>query len=153
MTTGQRIRQARKANKLSQKELADKLGVSASMVGQYENDLRNPKFETLKKIAGALNMSPIELLDERTSSFVEYGRDLFVQALRKSEDAIKNGDHEFELEGYKVDIQYDSESTNRRKELLEAFSQLNEEGQCKAVERVSELSEIPKYQKDKPPQE
>lgn len=36
--------------------------------------------------------------------------------------------------------------------LLTAFSQLNEEGQAKAVERVEELTEIPKYQK-KPPQD
>ena len=36
--------------------------------------------------------------------------------------------------------------------LLTAFDQLNEEGQTKAVERVEELTEIPKYQK-KPPQD
>ena len=36
--------------------------------------------------------------------------------------------------------------------LLTAFDQLNPEGQTKAVERVEELTEIPKYQK-KPPQD
>ena len=43
-------------------------------------------------------------------------------------------------------------STSIRQHLLTAFSQLNEEGQAKAVERVEELTEIPKYQK-KPPQD
>lgn len=32
--------------------------------------------------------------------------------------------------------------------LLEAFDQLNDAGQQKAVERVEELTEIPKYQKE-----
>lgn len=35
----------------------------------------------------------------------------------------------------------------RAKVLLEAFDQLNEDGQQKAVERVEELTEIPKYKK------
>lgn len=41
---------------------------------------------------------------------------------------------------------------SRAKHLLTFFDQLNEEGQAKAVERVEELTEIPKYQK-KPPQD
>ena len=61
MSTGQRIQQARKAAGLSQKDLGLKLGVSGSMIGQYENDLRNPKLETLQKIATALDV-PITYL-------------------------------------------------------------------------------------------
>ena len=57
MTTGQRIQQARKALGLSQRELGEQLGVSGAMVGQYENDLRNPKRETLQRIADALDVS------------------------------------------------------------------------------------------------
>ena len=36
--------------------------------------------------------------------------------------------------------------------LLTAFSQLNPDGQNKAIERVEELTEIPKYKKE-PPQD
>ena len=36
---------------------------------------------------------------------------------------------------------------NKSKDLLTAFDQLNDEGQQKAVERVEELTEIPKYKK------
>ena len=56
MTIGERIRAARRRANLSQKELADKLGVSASMIGQYENDLRNPKLSTLQKISEVLGV-------------------------------------------------------------------------------------------------
>lgn len=41
---------------------------------------------------------------------------------------------------------------NRTKYLLSAFELLNDEGQNIAIERVEELSEIPKYKKE-PPQE
>ena len=58
MTTGERIQKARKAKKLSQRELGEMLGVSGSMIGQYENNLRKPKYETLVKIASQLDVSP-----------------------------------------------------------------------------------------------
>lgn len=64
MTIGERIKQARKEKKLSQKDLAKKLDVTASMIGQYENDLRRPKPDTLKRIADALEVNPADL-DER----------------------------------------------------------------------------------------
>lgn len=56
MTTGERIQAARKEKGLSQQELGKRLGVSGSMIGQYENDLRNPKYDTLQKIADALGV-------------------------------------------------------------------------------------------------
>lgn len=56
MTTGQRIQQARKATNLSQRALGQKLGVSGSMIAQYENDLRNPKQETLQRMADVLEV-------------------------------------------------------------------------------------------------
>ena len=62
MTTGKRIQKARKEKGLTQKELGDKLGVSASMVAQYENDLRNPKIETAEKIAHVLDVTSDFLL-------------------------------------------------------------------------------------------
>ena len=112
MTTGELIKQARKQRNMSQKELAEKLGVSASMIGQYENDLRNPKLETIQRIANALEVDPYSLMD-------------FDTATAALEDRINN----------------------RAKHLLTAFDQLNPEGQQKAVERVEELTEIPKYKK------
>lgn len=56
MTTGEKIKEARKKAGLSQKELGDKLGVSQAMIGQYETGKRKPKLETLDKIAEALSV-------------------------------------------------------------------------------------------------
>ena len=54
MAIGENIRKIRKEKKLTQKELGKLCGMSEAQIGQYENGLRNPKMETLKKIAKAL---------------------------------------------------------------------------------------------------
>ena len=54
MNISERIREARKSAKMTQQELADKLGVSYTLISQYERGLRNPKVETLQRIADAL---------------------------------------------------------------------------------------------------
>lgn len=62
MTTGQRIKQARKWAGMTQEDLGKKLGVSGSSIAQYETNNRNPKFETLQRIADALGISVAYLL-------------------------------------------------------------------------------------------
>ena len=62
MTLGETIRSARKKAGLTQAELGEMLGVSGSMIGQWENNLRKPKHETLKKVALALGVSISNLL-------------------------------------------------------------------------------------------
>ena len=62
MTTGQHIKEARKKAGLTQKELGEKLGVAYQTLAQWENDLRNPKYETLQRIAAALGIHPGELM-------------------------------------------------------------------------------------------
>ena len=64
MTSGQRIKAARKAAGLTQQELADRLHVSFVNISQYENDKRNPKLETLRKIAAAIGVPDYELIGD-----------------------------------------------------------------------------------------
>ena len=56
MNTGELIRLYRKQRKLTQEELAKKCGTSAAMIRQYELGKRNPKIDTIDKIAQALNV-------------------------------------------------------------------------------------------------
>ena len=51
MDIGEQIRNHRKKDGLSQKELEKKLGVSQQHIAQYENGKRIPKLETLIKIS------------------------------------------------------------------------------------------------------
>lgn len=57
---GERIRQLRKAKKLTQEELAEKAGVNASYMGTVERGERNISIETLEKIIQGLDVSPAE---------------------------------------------------------------------------------------------
>lgn len=68
MSVGQNIKKARKKAGMTQKELAQKLGLSFQSIAQWENDLRNPKVETLRKIANALECDPAELDSSLASS-------------------------------------------------------------------------------------
>lgn len=63
MTTGQRIKAARKKAGLTQEDLGKKLGVSGSFIAQYETNNRNPKLETLQRIAVALETAVSELVE------------------------------------------------------------------------------------------
>ena len=64
MTTGERIKAARKRAGLTQKEIADRLGISSSSIAQWETGTRKPKAETLQRLADALGVSMLDL-DER----------------------------------------------------------------------------------------
>ena len=64
MTIGERIKQARKAKGLKQKELAEAVGVAEVTIRQYEGGKYSPKCDKIVKIAEALNISILELLGE-----------------------------------------------------------------------------------------
>ena len=68
MTVGDRIKELRRDNGLTQKELANAMGVTASMIGQYETGIRTPKYETLERIAKALSVSVPMLMGEDTTA-------------------------------------------------------------------------------------
>lgn len=60
---GDRIKLYREDRKLSQKEFADKIGVSNSRVSNWEQGINRPDVDLLKTICVVLNVSPSELLD------------------------------------------------------------------------------------------
>lgn len=64
MTTGKKIREARKAAGLTQKELAAKLGIVPNSISQYENGTRNAKPATLRRIAEAIGCSLQDLIGD-----------------------------------------------------------------------------------------
>lgn len=169
MTTGQLIKDARKNAGLTQAELAKKLGVPYQSISQWERDIRNPKSETLKKIAEALDVTLLDLSPEMQSFFDGFNRAIqtrrFLNATTEeeaeaAEDAVLDILHYFdELSPYYQDravacvramagrpLIIGQEAQNEEK-IIEAFLSLNIDGQNEAVKRVEELTEIPKYQK------
>ena len=59
---GNRIKQARKAQHLSQTELANRLGKTMRTVQKYESGEIEPSIGILNEIANILNISPAELI-------------------------------------------------------------------------------------------
>lgn len=62
MTVGERLRAARKAKGLTQKALGEACGIAEPTIRRYELGKLNPKYETLEKIASALDVSASELM-------------------------------------------------------------------------------------------
>lgn len=62
MTIGELIKTTRKRAGMTQKQLAEKLGVSYVNISQLENDQRTPKYETVLSIAAALGVEWEELV-------------------------------------------------------------------------------------------
>ncbi|HZY02780.1 MAG TPA: helix-turn-helix transcriptional regulator [Anaeromyxobacteraceae bacterium] len=56
------VRRLRAKKKLSQKALADRVGISVSYVSMLERGQRSPPLETVEKMARALGVSPASLL-------------------------------------------------------------------------------------------
>lgn len=67
------MRTLRHNRQLSQSQLAKKIGVSASMIGLYENSERMPSLETLLEISRVFNVSTDFLLgrDQDSSMTIE----------------------------------------------------------------------------------
>lgn len=112
---GQKIKAARKAAGMTQRQLATKLNKSFSTIQKYENGVVEPPLSCVPEIARAIGITPLELM----------------------ETAI----------AWPEDMQPLVDARDRRATLNIAFDKLNEAGQKKAVERIEELAEIPKYQK------
>ena len=54
---GQRLAELRKANNMTQEQLAAKLNTSRSRIGMYEQGRRQPDFETQEAIADLFNVN------------------------------------------------------------------------------------------------
>lgn len=65
MSIGENIKNARKAAGVSQKELAERLGVYQKDISRWENGERTPSLEVFARICKELNASADEILQIR----------------------------------------------------------------------------------------
>lgn len=66
MEIHENIKRIRKQKNISQKELAHRLNISPQNLAQYESGKRKPKIETVNRIASALGVNIIDLMEEFT---------------------------------------------------------------------------------------
>lgn len=140
MDIGKKIKYIRTEKGITQKELASKLGTSQQNLAQYENGKRNPKLETVRKIAEALDVTISELQPD----WAQFSKDEILQDLTYHNNYFlekapplekRNSRMTQRLAGYKI-------------QLDNAMKQLNDKGQSKAIEQVELLTKIPEYRKN-----
>ena len=61
-TFGKNVRRVRKERDLSQEALADEVGLAVTYVGQIERGIRNPTLEIVERLARALKVKSLDLL-------------------------------------------------------------------------------------------
>ena len=137
MTTGEKIKVARKKANMTQAQLAEKLGIPYQSIGQWERDIRKPKKDTLESIAKALNIDPLELSDS-----------LFDEAFLSSLQKAFGFDEDFRSSFLAGNVSLAVLRSENDVRLMEFYDMLNELGQEQAVDFVFELSEKAEYLKD-----
>lgn len=122
-TTGKLIQYYRAQQRLTQEELSNKTSIPLETLKSYENDSVFPTDNHFCRLCENLYVFPDEL--KEVPGFKHY--------------LTKDG----------VSVTAVVNNTPPPEELLKHYSQLNDKGKEEAVKRVSELTQIPKYQKDK----
>lgn len=130
MNVGEKIKSARLKKKLTQKQLGELCGMADSAIRRYELGGANPKIETLRRIASALDIGLEEFMTDSELSLFESMTNLYL----KSDSEIK------ELEPL-------NENTPQENNLMVKFRELNELGQKKATDYIDDLTHIPEYKK------
>ena len=168
---GELIRAARKKKGWTQSDLAYKLGINPVGIVQWEQNRRNPKFETRQKIARALDIDITELmllsekedyekkhgdcesrinfavyeierlLDEKTEQIESCGGTVTPEHEKKW--VLENLDCFAE----KYNVSKGAHTQNPAKELTLILEGLNESGRAAVLHHARELSKIPDYQK------
>ena len=88
MLFGDRLSEIRKKKKISQDDLAKKIGVHAPVIGRYERSEVKPSIEVAVKIAEALNVS-LDYLVGSTDLILEKGIVNRIQNIQKLSEEDK----------------------------------------------------------------
>jgi len=146
MTVGERIRNARKKQHLTQAALAERMNVSGAMIAQYEKGTRNPKYETILKFAEALEIQAADLLVPDDMPLSEDDRAAVGRAAKavgkwNPQDTVRSTEDVLLTLGDEV---FSEDSVN----LHSVLSALNRRGMLALIEYAKVLSTTPGYTAD-----
>lgn len=146
--TGDKIREYRKLAGLTQQELAQKSGISMMSIRRYEKGERNPTYETISKIANALETS-ITSLGVEATDYAYYPVEIFKGLSEKDLDDLRQKFVEFFGETSSEESQKATEKYESyvKKYVCGYLTSMNEEGQTKVLNYARDLAQIPQYQK------
>ena len=134
---GKIIQRVRKDKGFTQKELAEKLGVSTGTVQQWELGVRYPRLIAMKRLESVLGISLIN--DDETQI---YERDHAEQIRMAWDAAEKKAGRQLTLEEA---MEYYKINTSDHIRINKAVHKLNMEGMRLAAELLEALTEAPKF--------
>lgn len=154
-----KIRELRKAAKITQEELAKAIGITHATLSRYESGAIDPPTSQLQAIAAALGVPVGRLLGQETERIIIPGR-LKIVDINDPESGffrydIEAADEEALNYAYQIlgRAGVSAQTHSPQALVLAAMEKLNNDGQQKAAERVEELTEIPRYQAQDTPQD
>lgn len=139
MTVGEKIRAIRKKKKVTQKELAEKSGLSVRSIQDFEYGKIKPKLETLLKIALVLEVSPYEI-DESIDMLNLWNTNTDIELLSRKVKQLDDNPSQLDIL-----ISIRDEYGDMVASTIENFLFLNTDGQQKASEYIDLLMQ--KYKK------
>ena len=159
MTTGQYIKRARQKAGMTQAQLAEKLGIPYQSIGQWERDIRNPKLDTLKRIAAALNITIQELagipklVDEKNIWELPDTPDISDQSRMPSDEIQVWLDLLKELRSASHLLSDANLYEKMRAYVIDSLDSFTPEGLLRLAETINELKKVPDYQRPAPSDE
>ena len=150
MTTGQQIKAARQKAGMTQAQLAEKLGIPYQSIGQWERNARNPKLDTLKRIADALNITVQELVgipkwvDEKN---IWETPDVSDQGRRTTDEIQVWLDLLKEIRSASHLLSDVSLYEKIRVYVIDSLNSFTPEGLLRLAETINELKKVPDYQR------
>ena len=86
---GKRIREFRKANNLTQEQLAEKVGIGTNNISYFETGRFTPTLETMEKIAKALNKELYEFYIFKPQKTYEEIKSELIEKISSSESLAR----------------------------------------------------------------
>lgn len=127
MTVGDKIKEYRIEKGLTQAELASAVGLATITIQQYERGVRNPKPKQIEKLAGALGVTPFDLIGA-----AYWDENIDTERVSNEAATLDSVSKFFGKSPAKV---------------LTDYLFLNATGQRKAADYIADLTEQPKYTK------
>lgn len=92
MNFGEKLKNLRTSQKLTQQQLADRIGVAKSVVSYYESGDRYPSYDVLVKIARIFHTTTDYLLDVSRDKVIDVTglSDEDISVIRTVTEALKN---------------------------------------------------------------
>lgn len=162
MTVGDRIKTARIAAGLTQKELAEKCGLATGTIQQYELNKRIPKNKDIvERLANTLNVPGVYIMwgpeniaesakqalyatTEATQQALDYITESSRQVINDATRAVQTT---ADAIGEAARNQIDMVENMRRSQLLANYENVNTEGRRKIVAYSCDIADNPKYRK------